>query len=100
MSISFVAAFVVFTADWCITCKVNERFVLADERVEAAFDAGGYVRFKGDWTARDEAIRQELARHGRAGVPLYLVYRPGQGAAPNVLPELLSVDGLLEALTL
>jgi thiol:disulfide interchange protein len=40
-----------------------------------------------------------LARHGRNGVPLYLLIRPGQREA-HVLPEVLTVAGVLEALTI
>ncbi len=87
--------FVDFTADWCITCKVNERTVLADERVAAAFTENDVTLFIGDWTRRDEAIRLELARYGKAGVPMYLVVRPG--APPEVLPELLTASRVIEA---
>jgi thiol:disulfide interchange protein DsbD len=88
---------VVFTADWCLTCKVNESTVLESEAVRRALAAGGFAVLEADWTRRDEAIRQELARFGKAGVPLYLVYQPG-AAEPQVLPELLSVERMLAAL--
>ncbi|MEO0326388.1 MAG: thioredoxin family protein, partial [Myxococcota bacterium] len=84
-----------FTADWCITCKANERLVLADPEVEAALARG--ARFVADWTRRDDRIRAALAAHGKGGVPLYLVYRPGD-AAPEILPELLSKERVLRAL--
>jgi len=66
--------------------------------VQAELARGGFALFKADWTLRDEGIRQELARFGRAGVPMYLVYRPESPAAPRVLSELLTIDALLEAL--
>jgi thiol:disulfide interchange protein/DsbC/DsbD-like thiol-disulfide interchange protein len=91
-------AFVYFTADWCLTCKVNERLVLEDERVRSELQRLGFAVFAADWTQRDDAIRAELARFGKAGVPLYLVYRPDAPDAPDVLPELLSVERLLTAL--
>jgi thiol:disulfide interchange protein DsbD len=89
---------VIFSADWCITCKVNEKVVLADERVQDELERLDFEVLHADWTARDEQIRQELARFGRAGVPMYLVYRAGGGREPLVLPELLSVDGVLSSL--
>jgi thiol:disulfide interchange protein DsbD len=92
------AAFVYFTADWCVTCKLNERVVLGDERVRAALRDLDVAVFRADWTRRDEAIRAELARFGRAGVPAYLVYAANDVSGPSVLPELLSVDLLLGAL--
>ncbi len=90
--------FVAFSADWCITCKVNERMVLARPDVRDELDRLGFARFKADWTQRDEGIRLELAKHGRAGVPMYLVYDPASPDAPAVLPEILSTDGVVEAL--
>jgi thiol:disulfide interchange protein DsbD len=90
--------FVVFTADWCLTCKVNERTVLERDDVRAALEAGGYALFKADWTRRDETIRRKLAEFGRAGVPLYLVYSPASPGEPRVLSELLTRAEVLTAL--
>jgi thiol:disulfide interchange protein DsbD len=90
--------FVYFTADWCITCKVNERLVLRDQDVLDALAQFNVATFRGDWTLRDEAIRLELARHGKAGVPVYLVYGPDRPGTPLILPELITVDVMLNAL--
>ena len=78
--------FVYFTADWCLTCKVNERVVLDDAEVQDALAREGFAVFEADWTRRDESIRAELARFGRSGVPLYLLYPAGRrrtAAAPS-----------------
>jgi thiol:disulfide interchange protein DsbD len=90
--------FVYFTAEWCLTCKVNEHAVLEDARVRDELAQRGFEVLKGDWTRRDEAIRAELAHFGKAGVPLYLVYPSDSRAQPLVLPELLTVDAFLNAL--
>ncbi len=90
--------FVDFTADWCITCKVNEKVVFDDERVKQELDRLDVATFKADWTLYDEGIREVLASHGKAGVPMYLLYRPDAPDEPDVLPELLSVGGVIEAL--
>ena len=63
-----------------------------------ALEALNVATFRGDWTQRDEAIRVELARHGKAGVPVYLVYAPDRPDAPHVLPELITVDSLIQSL--
>ncbi len=89
--------FVYFTADWCLTCKLNERTALHTQDVEAELARGGFRVLRGDWTQRDEAIHRELARHRKAGVPLYLVYAPG-AEQPTVLPELLTSRRLVAAL--
>jgi DsbC/DsbD-like thiol-disulfide interchange protein/cytochrome c biogenesis protein CcdA len=85
-------AFVYFTADWCLTCKVNERGALASDRVAAAFRARGIRVLVGDWTRGDAAIGRFLERHGRSGVPLYLYYPPGRDA--EILPQILTVGRL------
>ena len=89
--------FVDFTADWCITCKVNEGAVLAQPKVDAAFEKHRVVKLKGDWTKKDEEIRQVLESFGKGGVPLYLVYGPGINEV-KVLPEILSQELVVSAL--
>lgn len=89
--------FVNFTADWCVTCKVNEVSVFASSEVRSAFSAGNTVYLVADWTRRDDTIATALARHNRIGVPLYLVYKPGQ-SEPSILPQILTVGGLLDAI--
>jgi thiol:disulfide interchange protein DsbD len=90
--------FAYFTADWCLTCKLNERMAIDTDETRAQLRGAGYAVLRGDWTQRDEAIRRELARHGKAGVPLYLVYSTAAPGEPRVLPELLSQSTLTQAL--
>ena len=86
-----------FTADWCVTCKINEAGALTSARTTEAFRAANAVYLVGDWTLRDDAITAELERHGRSGVPLYLLYAPGE-AQPRILPQLLTEGLVTEAL--
>ncbi|BAU93254.1 cytochrome c biogenesis protein transmembrane region [Methylorubrum populi] len=88
--------FVDMTAAWCITCQVNERTVIARDAVQAAFRAGQVAYLKGDWTNQNPEITRLLERHGRSGVPLYLVYR-GMGEA-QVLPQILTEGIVLAAI--
>jgi thiol:disulfide interchange protein DsbD len=90
--------FVDFTADWCITCKVNERVALSDPSVKSALADQGVVLLRGDWTKRDGAITRVLEANGRAGVPLYLFYAKGAGDKPAILPQILTADTVLNAL--
>jgi thiol:disulfide interchange protein DsbD len=90
--------FVDFTADWCISCKVNEHGALADDAVLKAFGDHNVTLLRADWTRRDERIRAILAKHGKAGVPMYLVYSPKRPDAPEVLPELLTAGVVVEAI--
>lgn len=89
--------FIDFTADWCLTCKFNERTVLSREDVRAAFTKHNVAVFVADWTRRDARIREKLGAHGKAGVPMYLVLSPSAPDAPVVLPELLTVDLVVDA---
>jgi thiol:disulfide interchange protein len=89
--------FVNFTAAWCITCKANELTTLSTPRVGQAFAEANAAYLEGDWTNRDDAIAAELARHGRAGVPLYL-YFPAGGGDAQVLPQVLSEALILETI--
>ena len=91
--------FVDFTADWCITCKANERFAIDTPQVREAFSKRNVVILKADWTNGNPEITQILNQYGRAGVPMYLVY-PGGSKAPQpvLLPELITSQTVLDAL--
>ena len=86
-----------FTADWCVTCKINERTSLTSDRVKAAMESANAVYLVGDWTRRDDAITVELQRHGRSGVPLYMLYSPAS-TEPRILPQLLTEGVIVDAL--
>ena len=87
--------FVNMTAAWCISCLVNERLALSSQQVKAAFGRAHVVYLRGDWTRQDPAISAFLHDHGREGVPLYLLYPPGQ--PPVSLPQVLGPSTLTEA---
>jgi len=81
--------FAYFTAEWCITCKVNEQVALFTDDTQALFAENNIRMLKGDWTNRNEEIANLLADYGRAGVPLYLLFPKGQSEA-IILPEILT----------
>jgi thiol:disulfide interchange protein/DsbC/DsbD-like thiol-disulfide interchange protein len=85
--------FVYFTADWCVTCKVNEAAAIEREDTKRAFAGNAITVLKGDFTRRDPAISRFLAQHGRSGVPLYLYYS-GQ-ADVQILPQILTKGDLI-----
>ncbi|HEV2745864.1 MAG TPA: thioredoxin family protein [Allosphingosinicella sp.] len=85
--------FVYFTADWCLTCKVNEQGSLDRREVAEAFAARRVAVLSGDWTRGDPAIGRFLEKHGRSGVPLYLYYAPGRPV--RVLPQILTTARLV-----
>lgn len=89
------SVFVDATADWCITCLVNERGVLSTKIVTDVAQQKGIVLMRADWTRRDPVVTRLLEDHKRAGVPLYVMYHPGK--APIVLPQILTETIVLEA---
>jgi thiol:disulfide interchange protein DsbD len=86
--------FVNMTAAWCLTCLLNERVALSPPDVRRAFAARGIVYMRGDWTRQDPAITAFLRGHARDGVPLYVFYPAGGGAA-QVLPQILTEHAVL-----
>jgi thiol:disulfide interchange protein DsbD len=90
--------FIDFTADWCLTCKVNERTVIETEAVRGAMERCGMVALKADWTRRDEEITSWLTRYGKAGVPFYLVVPPTGTDHAIPLPEVITTSSLVSTI--
>jgi thiol:disulfide interchange protein len=90
--------FVNFTADWCLTCIANEHLVLSKDEVIQAFKQSDVAYLKADWTNYDPAISASLENWGRSGIPLYLFYPADSREQATVLPQILSVELLLETL--
>lgn len=88
--------FVNMTADWCVTCKANERTVLGTHAFEETLHRTNAVYMRGDYTNVDAEITAFLDEHKAVGVPLYVVYGPG--APPTVLPTVLTQALVDEAL--
>lgn len=90
--------FVDFTADWCISCKFNERTAINVPAVRQLLRDRGIVAMKADWTNANPEITAALQAFGRAGVPFYVFY-PANHAEPVTLPELLTQTIVLNALS-
>jgi thiol:disulfide interchange protein len=88
--------FVNYTAAWCVSCQVNDKVALSTHAVAQAFARHKVAYLKADWTKRDATIAAELASHGRAGVPLYLLYGTHGGEAA-ILPSILTPDIVVKA---
>jgi len=76
------------TAQWCLTCKVNEATSLSTMSVQTAMRQHGAVLMEADWTRPTPEVTQLLTAHGRAGVPLYLWY--GRNGSLQTLPQILT----------
>jgi thiol:disulfide interchange protein len=93
------SVFVYFTADWCITCKLNERVALSQPEVNDAFVAKNIIVMKGDWTNQNPDITRTMQKFGRIGVPLYLYFPSGTSFDnPVILPQILTPNNVVSAL--
>ncbi|MFT4613393.1 MAG: thiol:disulfide interchange protein [Bacteroidia bacterium] len=90
--------FVDVTADWCITCKANEAAVLLTEDMTQAFENHDVVYMVADWTNHNANIAGLLKKHGRTGIPLYLMYAGDSSIDPLILPQILTKSTVLDAL--
>ena len=82
--------FVNMTADWCITCLVNEQSSLGTERVKQSMADNDVVYMKGDWTNEDPEITAVLEEFRRPSVPLYVLYPGDPAGEPVILPQILT----------
>lgn len=86
--------FLWFTADWCLTCKVNEQVAIEREATRAAFEDAGVITLRGDWTQADPEITRYLEEWQVAGVPLYVWYPAGEDG--EQLPQVLTPESLVD----
>jgi len=92
------SVFLDFTADWCITCKFNEKTAIDTPAVRGLLAEKRVVPMKADWTNANPEITAALKSFGRVGVPFYVIYPAGNPTSPIVLPELLTEAILTDAL--
>ncbi len=85
------------TADWCVTCKANEKAVFGRDGFRESLEAANAVYMTGDWTDVDPAITAYLQRYKAVGVPLYVIY-PRGGGEGTVLPTVLTPQAVRDAL--
>ena len=88
--------FIDVTADWCLTCKANEAAVLDDDDFIRAMDSLNVALVKADWTRETKEVNALLQSMEKSGVPAYAIYPAGNASQQIVLPELLTVDGIVE----
>lgn len=67
--------FMDFTAQWCLTCKVNKKLVLDTSGFDELAQKYNVKLLRADWTKRDDAITQFLRSHNVVGVPAYFVQK-------------------------
>ena len=68
--------FMDFTADWCLTCKVNEKLVINTASFKDFIAEKEVKLLLADWTRRDQKITKFLKKNGLVGVPAYFIQSP------------------------
>ncbi|MDV0597277.1 MULTISPECIES: protein-disulfide reductase DsbD family protein [unclassified Enterobacter] len=69
--------FVDISADWCVTCKVNEHRVLNQPDIIAALSQPDVVALRGNWSQPSALIAAFLEKRNRYAIPFNEVYGPG-----------------------
>jgi thiol:disulfide interchange protein DsbD len=89
-----------FTADWCVTCKVNEARVMGTAPVVEAIRQSGVVTLKADWThrARSVEVTRMLDVLGSGQVPVIAVFSADDPNNPSVFRGSYTQDDILGAL--
>ncbi|KAB2835826.1 MAG: hypothetical protein F9K49_03035, partial [Caedimonadaceae bacterium] len=85
------------TADWCLTCKVNEFLVLDTEKVNNLLKVNGVDFIKIDWTSRDPEVYEYLKSFNHSGIPFYVIYGPHLPYG-QPLPQILTFSIIDEAI--
>jgi len=90
--------FVDYTAAWCASCKANLAAFIDRPDVIRVMRELNVIPYEADYTNYSKTIKEDLKRFGRAGVPMYLVYKPGDPEHPEVLPEVPTQQNIIDAL--
>jgi thiol:disulfide interchange protein DsbD len=87
-----------FTAEWCITCQVNERLVFGSQEVRDLVKEKNIILIRADWTSKNPAITRALQGFGRNGVPLNVLYARGSREKPIMFPNIMTAATVIEEL--
>jgi thiol:disulfide interchange protein DsbD len=79
-----------FTADWCLTCKVNERVAFGSDAVRESLRTNNVALLRADWTTRDSTVTRALSAFNRNSVPFVVLYGRDPNSVPSILPTLLT----------
>jgi thiol:disulfide interchange protein len=91
-----------FSADWCMTCKLNLATAIETNRVKAAIEANRVVPLLADWTEESPEIKAMLESLQSRSIPVLAVFPAGKPNEPVrdpiVLRDLITESQVLEAI--
>ncbi|MBF96877.1 MAG: Thiol:disulfide interchange protein DsbD [Alphaproteobacteria bacterium MarineAlpha9_Bin4] len=62
------------TAEWCINCKINKKFVLEDKGIQKYLKDNNIKLMRADWTFPDKNILDFLKEYNRYGIPFNIFF--------------------------
>ncbi|MEI6238926.1 MAG: thioredoxin family protein [Planctomycetia bacterium] len=91
-----------FSADWCMTCKLNLATAIETTRVKAAIEANRVVPLLADWTDESPEIKSMLETLQSRSIPVLAVFPAGGPdeplRAPIILRDLITESQVLDAI--
>ena len=91
-----------FSADWCMTCKLNLATAIETTRVKAALDTNRVVPLLADWTEESPEIKAMLETLQSRSIPVLAIFPAGKPnetpREPIVLRDLITESQVLEAI--
>ena len=90
--------FVHVTAEWCITCRINEFKVLEKIETKNLLDQYNVTLLRGDLTSKNEVVDRYMQQLGFIGIPLDIIYPKENNRKPIVLPTFFSQKELEQAI--
>lgn len=91
-----------FSADWCLTCKLNLATAIETSDVKELIDENRVVPLLADWTEENDEIKRMLESLQSRSIPLLAIYpgcRPGEPMRdPIILRDLLTESQVLAAI--
>ena len=82
--------FMDFTAEWCASCKANEKAFLETPQVRSALQRTGVLPMKADMTNENEEMAALLEKLDRQGIPAYVIWYPD--GTRDLLPEVITAE--------
>ena len=87
-----------FSADWCLTCKLNLATAIETQRVKALIEENRVVPLLADWTEESAEIKSMLESLSSKSIPVLAIFPANRFDEPIILRDLLSESQVLEAI--
>lgn len=87
--------FMAFGAEWCLTCKLNER-IFETREFKNLVKEENIILYYGDWTMKNKEITDFLEKYVHQGVPFYIFFKGEEKTF--IFPTLLFKESFLKEL--